>query len=211
MVLTKIAAYCTNRFVDMNRQYDQRHNPQIKLEEYKDTAFKLFVDLVHKKTEDVIASNFFQEAIKSCILEQVEEEIPNKVKSEILNSFEYSKYEVMKSVMKDLVDKNSFDHFSVRTVVEQLETTRKSVLQTVTETNIETVRWKTDPYTSIFKRLWGCCATCPFCSEPCQYNDGHLVNVKHSCRQHRPQGVGDYAWEKWPWGVSDRYMQLFNS
>ncbi|CAG2212875.1 unnamed protein product [Mytilus edulis] len=113
MVLTNIAAYCTKVFIDINRQYDQRHNPQIKLEEYKDTAFELFVGLVHKKTEDVIAGNFFQEAIKSCILEQVQEDLPNKVEDEVLKSFEYSKYKVMKSVMKDLIDKNNFDHFSV--------------------------------------------------------------------------------------------------
>lgn len=297
MILTKIAAYSTKEFIDINRQYDQKHNPRIKLEEYKETALKLFVDLVQKKTEDVIAGNFFQKAIKSSVLEQIDEILPSKVEAEIWKSFEYSKYNVIKSVMKDLIDKNSFDHLSVyitspasfveiwllnytnkclferdgqnvlnykllskfivenaiedvissvnnaadkikgkfgdrisawidefitsskllpitkeklkhvgkrnvtdienfrRTVLKEISSTKESLLKIVTDTTQETIRWKKEPYTSIFERLWGCCATCPFCSEPCEYNDNHLDSVKHSCKQHRPQGVGEYAWE----------------
>ena len=57
--------------------------------------------------------------------------------------------------------------------------------------------WKgTSPIETVMKEIWGCPEQCPFCSEPCQRNEGHLSDkVSHSCIQHRPLCVRGTTWK----------------
>lgn len=301
LVLTHITGYCIKMFVMLDNRYELEHSPRAKLEKYKETAWMLFNNLIDSKNSAVIAAGFFHEAIEEAVLEYLGECLPGEVENEVLKIFKHSKYELMKSVMKDLAIKDVFHYFIMfiseaeifvqqwlinytnemlfgesedgqrgydklskpkvemvfadirksviyasrevegkqgniipqwtkcfisktcvlpisedklvhmqdrivtndfvqnfqRAILNHVEKIENTIRTKIRETKTENICWKRSPYSCIFERLWGCCETCPFCNEPCEYTDkDHLSSVKHSCRSHRPQGFADFAWQE---------------
>jgi hypothetical protein len=99
--------------------------------------------------------------------------------------------------MQDRIVTNDYVQNFQRAILNHIERIENTILTKIRETKTENVCWKRSPYSCIFERLWGCCETCPFCNEPCEYTDkDHLSSVKHSCRNHRPQGFADFAWQE---------------
>ena len=301
LLLTHITGYCIRMFVILNVRYELKHSPEAKLEKYKETAWTLFNNLIDSKNAADVAAGFFHEAIEEAVLEYLGECLPGEVENEILKIFKHSKYELMRSVMKDLVKRDVFHYFIMyiseaeifvqqwlinhtnemlfgesedgqrgydrlsqpkvemvfadirksvenasreiegkqeniipqwtkcfisktrvlpisevklvhmqdrivtndhvenfqRAILDYVEKVENTILTQIRETKIENIYWKRSPYSCIFERLWGCCESCPFCNEPCEYTDkDHLKSVKHRCRNHRPQGLVDFAWEK---------------
>jgi hypothetical protein len=301
LVLTHITGYCIKMFVILDKRYEFKHSPRTKLEKYKETAWMLFNNLIDSKNAAVIAAGFFHEAIEEAVLEYLGECLPGEVENEILKIFKHSKYELMRSVMKDLVKQDVFHYFIMyiskaevyvqqwlishmnemlfgesedgqrgydklskpkvemvfadirksiiyasreiegkqgniiprwtkcfisktrvlpiseeklvhmqdrivtndyfqnfqKAILDHVDRIENTILTKIRETKTENICWKRSPYSCIFERLWGCCETCPFCNEPCEYTDkDHLSSVKHSCRNHRPQGFVDFAWEE---------------
>ena len=301
LVLTHITGYCIKMFVTLDNRYELEHSQRTKLEKYKETAWTLFNNLIDSKNAAVIAAGFFHEAIEEAVLEYLGECLPGVVENEILKIFKHSKYELMRSVMKDLVKQDVFHYFTMyiseaeifvlqwlikhtnemlfgesedgqrgydklskpkvemvfadirksvmyasrevegkqgniipqwtkcfisktrvlpisedklvhmqdrivtndyaqhfqKAILDYVEKVENTILTKIRETKIENIYWKRSPYSCIFERLWGCCETCPFCNEPCEWTDkDHLQSVRHRCRNHRPQGLIDFAWEE---------------
>lgn len=300
LVLTHITGYCIKMFVILDKRYEFKHSPRTKLETYKETARMLFNNLIDSKNAAVIAPGFFHEAIEEAVLEYLGECLPGEVENEILKIFKHSKYELMRSVMKDLMKQDVFHFFIMyiseaeifvqqwltnhtnkmlfgesedgqrgydklskpkvemvfadirksiiyasreiegkqgniipqwtkcfisktcvlpisedklvhmqgsivtndhvqnfqKVILDHVEKVENTILTKIRETKVEDIYWKRSPYSCIFERLWGCCETCPFCNEPCEWTDkDHLHSVRHRCRNHRPQGLADFAWQ----------------
>jgi esterase/lipase len=100
-------------FVILDDRYELKHSPKAKLEKYKETAWTLFNNLIDSKHAAVIAAGFFHEAIEEAVLEYIEESLPGEVENEVLKIFKHSKYELMRSVMKDLVKQDVFHYFTM--------------------------------------------------------------------------------------------------
>ena len=301
LVLTHITGYCIKMFVTLYNRYELKNSQRTTLEKYKETAWTLFNNLIDSKNAAVIAAGFFHEAIEEAVLEYLGECLPGEVKNEVLKIFKHSKYELMRSVMKDLAIKDIFHYFIMfiseteifvqqwlinhtngmlfgesedgqrgydklskpkvemvfadirksviyasreiegkqgniipqwtkcfisktrvlpisedklvhmqdrivtndyvqsfqKAILDYVEKVENTILTKIRETKTENICWERSPYSCIFERLWGCCETCPFCNEPCEYTDkDHLPSVRHRCRNHRPQGLVDLAWKR---------------
>ena len=146
-----------------------------------------------KLYEDILAS---MKKAKDKVRENVESDIPINI---WLKEFEQAlpeyisiQYATLRQV--DNFSINSIDSFqsSVEEHLKQKIGEWKDALQNKPK---ELVKWdKHTPTQQIFEKLWGCHAECPFCSEPCQYNDPNHTDVrKHSCIQHRPESFAQFA------------------
>ena len=80
---------------------------------------------------------------------------------------------------------------------ERLDDLEKDVIEEFQSCDPNDIVWKVaSPTETVMKEIWGCPEQCPFCSEPCQRNEGHLSdNVSHSCIQHRPPCVRGTKWK----------------
>ena len=68
----------------------------------------------------------------------------------------------------------------------KLEVDLSLVFESETQTS---VKWDRPVHNEVFLSLWGCRATCPFCSEPCTDSDDGHTGMPHRCLMHRPQGL----------------------
>ena len=99
--------------------------------------------------------------------------------------------------MQDRIVTNDQVQNFQKAILDHVEKVENTIHTKIRETKIEDIYWKRSPYFCIFEKLWGCCETCPLCNEPCEWTDkDHLHSVRHRCRNHRPQGLADYAWQE---------------
>lgn len=111
MIIKHVALHVTPLFTEMNERYNKKHNPEGQMEMYKGTAWSLFINLVEKKTEDVIAAGFFKEAIIKVVVEHVTELLPIDVQEYILLLFSNAKFSLMKDIMVYLANADDFEEY----------------------------------------------------------------------------------------------------
>lgn len=111
LILKRITLYCVQEFTKLNEKYEDKNSPQRQLDKYRDTAWKLFNDLLNNKKEDLIAADFFIKAIDESVRKTLADKLPRLIENEILQRFQHSKYQLMKTVMKDLVKQKKYSSF----------------------------------------------------------------------------------------------------
>ncbi|XP_063416250.1 interferon-induced very large GTPase 1-like [Mytilus trossulus] len=110
LVTTHVVRYITIFLTRNENDYIKRHSLRCRLENYKETALKLFRGVVAKETEDMIAANFFQIVLVEKVTQHVLDLIPFDVHKCMLKKYSNRKLCVMKEVMKDLARKKDFNN-----------------------------------------------------------------------------------------------------
>lgn len=170
---------------------------------------KNFINEAIFNTKDASVSRYLAIAssrlsnIMKCTKEAIIEVTKEKKKSKRGNWAQLFEANMKKelAVPSDLLDpitKNILDVENFKNVLlEKLADLENDVVQEFQCCDADQIVWKgTPPIETVMKEIWGCPEQCPFCSEPCQRNEGHISDgVKHSCIQHRPYGVGGIVGE----------------
>ncbi|XP_048749508.2 interferon-induced very large GTPase 1-like [Ostrea edulis] len=87
----------------------------------------------------------------------------------------------------------NFDNL-FKNIERQLNTCRKSLLGTLKDVHMSHMKWgDTNPFEKIMTSLWRCDKNCPWCYEPCVVSSSE---DRHSCKQHRPSGIGGIPWKE---------------
>lgn len=109
LLIQHVVRYITNFFTNQEEEYTRRHSLRGQLEEYRETAWQLFKNVVDKKTEDHITAGFFKQALTKAVIDHVLDLIPIDIQDMMMFKFSHQKYSVIRDVMIYLADKNDFD------------------------------------------------------------------------------------------------------
>ena len=104
-VVVYICAYANSKFTFMIDRYEKKHGVQGKLDAYKETAKHLFVNTVQKKSDEIVAADFFCDRVKERVIDMINTVIPRQIVQETLKEYSYSKHQVMLRIMDELVRK----------------------------------------------------------------------------------------------------------
>uniref|UniRef100_A0A8C1VD27 VLIG-type G domain-containing protein n=1 Tax=Cyprinus carpio TaxID=7962 RepID=A0A8C1VD27_CYPCA len=157
---------------------------------------------------------------------KLEEELLNKVISEITQAIKESEQNSKKNDIKgfienicnklesrlvfpkEAVDKITLNNANQKKFTEFLlcsvSTIFSSSLSVVTVNSLQT-----KPQDMLFNRVWGCGKQCPFCKAPCEA--GGEVHAKHFLSIHRPEGLGRYRFDNSKKLVTDICTSLVHS
>lgn len=111
-LIVHICRYATQKFEDMNFQYEMRHGIKAKLKTYKNTAKLLFENTFNDKIAEVVASDLFCSCLEKEILKSVKKALPMDVTTEILQQFNCRRSRLMIKVMTDLAE-NENENFEL--------------------------------------------------------------------------------------------------
>lgn len=111
LLIDRVVIHITQTFTYLDQRYQSKHSPRGRLEEYKRTVWTLFVNLVEKKTEDMVIAGFIKEAFSEMVTEHVSLMIPMKAVDKVLVSFSQEKYSLMKAIMIDLANDGNFERY----------------------------------------------------------------------------------------------------
>ncbi|CAC5368371.1 unnamed protein product [Mytilus coruscus] len=225
MILRHVVRYATVFFTRQHAAYDKKNSPKAQMEQYRDTAWKLFKNTVEDKAEDVIAFGFFRDAIVKVVVDQVSECLSIDAVESIRSLYSKGKGVLNKDILVDLANANDFERYKsfildphnfaenwilqlfetklfeektgpLGLLTEQLSEIERKVLSSFSNVKPDTVQWKENPVPDLMDYLWGCSQNCMFCQEPCgNINKNHLKELSHMCLQHRPDGIGGFRWK----------------
>ena len=106
-----VSRHCVQVFSRMQSEYNRNHGVKVKLDNYKNTAWSLFKNIVKQRTEEVIAGDIFCTQLEIIIKEAVKKDIPRKCVNEVIEDFSYSKNELIVKIMADLAHKENFKDY----------------------------------------------------------------------------------------------------
>uniref|UniRef100_A0A8C1VBX2 VLIG-type G domain-containing protein n=1 Tax=Cyprinus carpio TaxID=7962 RepID=A0A8C1VBX2_CYPCA len=147
---------------------------------------------------------------------KLEEELLNKVISEITQAIKESEQNSKKNDIKGFIE-NICNKLESRLVFPK-EAVDKITLNNANqkkftefllyfENKIDSLQTK--PQDMLFNRVWGCGKQCPFCKAPCEA--GGEVHAKHFLSIHRPEGLGRYRFDNSKKLVTDICTSLVHS
>lgn len=109
LLIQHVVGYITIFFTSQEQEYTRRHSLRGQLEEYRETAWKLFKNVVEKKTEDHITAGFFKQALTKSVIDHVSDMIPLDIQDTMLLKFTHQKYIVIRYILIYLAEKGEFD------------------------------------------------------------------------------------------------------
>ncbi|XP_063446798.1 interferon-induced very large GTPase 1-like [Mytilus trossulus] len=151
MVVTHVTSYITYFFIRLNDSYVKKHSPKAQMEVYKGTVWCIFMNVFESKTENVIAALFFKDAVTKTTIDHVADLLSIDVQEHVMTSFSHEKYSLMKSIMVDLAQLESFEHY-IRFIMDPSEYARFWLTKHMNETIFERNHDKHSTYGNLAKR-----------------------------------------------------------
>ncbi|XP_063447941.1 interferon-induced very large GTPase 1-like [Mytilus trossulus] len=111
MILRHVVRYATVFFTRQHDAYNKKNSPKAQMEQYKNTAWKLFKNTVEDKTEDVITLGFFRDAIVKAVVDQVSDCLNIDAVGSIRTLYAGGKEILNKDILVDLADANDFARY----------------------------------------------------------------------------------------------------
>ncbi|VDI48948.1 Hypothetical predicted protein [Mytilus galloprovincialis] len=109
LLIQHVVGYITIFFNSQEQEYTRRHSLRGQLEEYRETVWQLFKNVVEKKTEDHITAGFFKQALTKSVIDHVSDMIPLDIQDTMLLKFTHQKYSVIRDILIYLAEKGEFD------------------------------------------------------------------------------------------------------
>ena len=146
-----IARHCVQVFTMMQHEYKKRHGIEAKLEEYKETAWGFFKNMVNQSTEEVIAGDLFCSLVKGTIEEAVNKGLLRKFVDEVMRDLQMTKHTLIVKIMDDLARNGIFKEYE-----SYIYDAKSFALKWLTKYTDDKMFKQTDNSTSRYQDLTSC-------------------------------------------------------
>ncbi|XP_062612200.1 interferon-induced very large GTPase 1-like [Saccostrea cucullata] len=110
-VAIRIARYSFWNFSEMNRSYEEKHNLYSFLQTRKSQAERVFFDTIQEKADSEIVSNYLCIELKKQMKTKISKKMFVMVKEKMLECFSFMKSKMIKEIMIELAEKDSFNDY----------------------------------------------------------------------------------------------------
>ncbi|CAC5379623.1 unnamed protein product [Mytilus coruscus] len=109
LLIQHVVSFITLFFTNEEDAYTRRHSLRGQLEEYRETAWQLFKNVLEKKTEDHITAVFFKQALAKSVIDHVIDLIPLDIQETMMLKFSHQKYSIIRDVMEYIAEHGDFE------------------------------------------------------------------------------------------------------
>ncbi|XP_041470065.1 interferon-induced very large GTPase 1-like [Lytechinus variegatus] len=106
-----VSRHCVQVFSMMQSKYSSKHGVRAKVQDYKNTVYALFKNMVKQSKEEVMAGDLLCTQLIGMVEKAVKKALPRQCIEEILRDFQMNKYYLMVKMMDDLAVNGKFKEY----------------------------------------------------------------------------------------------------
>ena len=101
--------FSIQQFTKISVKYEANHGLRSRLEqEYKEEAHQFFKDIVEAKNDEIVAAHFLSSKLQTSLRPKILNRISLRIQSHVIRRFGFRKYNLMKTMLADLSEKDDF-------------------------------------------------------------------------------------------------------